>query len=987
MVVQAFDAGDGQSTQTTVSSRKYIDVIKSENDKRLYRYVILENDLRLLLVSDDTTEKSAVSVDIHAGHLLDPVEVPGIAHFCEHMLFLGTTKYPVENDFSDFLAKNGGHSNAYTNAEHTNYYFDVNSEQLPGAVDRFAQFFLCPLFDADSTDRELNAIDSEHQKNILLDMRRIYYINKVTSKPGHVYQKFGTGNLETLKTIPAEKNIDIRKLLLDFHSKYYSANIITVAAIGKDSLDNLEKLLAPLFSEVVNKNTSVPVYEEHPFGQNELGVAVHITSVKEMKKLKIYFPIPDTEEYYKEKPFHYISHLIGHEGKGSLLSLLKKKAWVNSLSAGPSQGGKGFAFFMIDLDLTEDGMKKVNEILGMVFQYINLLKQQPPKEWVFKEMKMLDEMRFRFKGKESPTSYASCLTKYMHCFPGEDVIYGPYVLDKFDPQLITDLLKKLHPENFRYVLATQTFDKKPDVKVKYYDAEYSIQPIDKHVIQQWINCGVHEELYLPDENLFVPNDLAIKVKKDDKEVKNVPTLLKDTELIRVWYKADDTFYLPKSCVNLMLYCPASNTSPYSLTQLATFIYLLKDELNEYAYDAELAGIDYSVCATNFGILIQISGYNDKQPILLAKILEKLISLDIKKERFLLALQKIEEVLRNSEVYQPYRQIRECSDQLLEERVWTDKEQLESLKDVTFEGLKLYMKEVLHNVYIECLICGNIALEECHQLVATLEKNLFEVNQSKQIFPLQHIYNREFRLPEGCSYLFEKRSSVHTISCVMVYLQVGLQEMAMNAMCELFASMFQEPCFDTLRTKEQLGYIVGGGIMRSTAVQGIKVIVQSDKSPAAVEERIDQFLASFEETLLSMDDAKFKSFIDALAVRKLEKPKRLKQEFLRYTSEIISKQYHFRRAAAEVEELRKLQKNDILHFYKKYISPLSKERKKLAVVVLGKDAKSLTEDELPVKKAWQVIDDIVPFKAQLEVYPLILPYNGVPLIATNTKSKL
>lgn len=67
MVVQEFDAGDGQSTQTPVTTRKYIDVIKSENDQRLYRYVILENDLRLLLVSDETTEKSAVSVDIHAG--------------------------------------------------------------------------------------------------------------------------------------------------------------------------------------------------------------------------------------------------------------------------------------------------------------------------------------------------------------------------------------------------------------------------------------------------------------------------------------------------------------------------------------------------------------------------------------------------------------------------------------------------------------------------------------------------------------------------------------------------------------------------------------------------------------------------------------------------------------------------------------------------------------------------------------------------------
>lgn len=50
--------------------------------------------MRVLLVSDPTTERSAASMSVGVGHMSDPDNVPGLAHFLEHMLFLGTEKYP-----------------------------------------------------------------------------------------------------------------------------------------------------------------------------------------------------------------------------------------------------------------------------------------------------------------------------------------------------------------------------------------------------------------------------------------------------------------------------------------------------------------------------------------------------------------------------------------------------------------------------------------------------------------------------------------------------------------------------------------------------------------------------------------------------------------------------------------------------------------------------------------------------------------------------
>lgn len=131
----------------------------------------------------------------------------------------------------------GGSSNAFTASDHTNYYFDVVPQQLPGALDRFAQFFLRPLFTESATDREVNAVDSEHVKNIPNDAWRLSQLEKSTCDPSHPYSKFGTGNIETLDTIPKEKGIQVREELLKFHKKWYSANLMSLAVLGQGELN------------------------------------------------------------------------------------------------------------------------------------------------------------------------------------------------------------------------------------------------------------------------------------------------------------------------------------------------------------------------------------------------------------------------------------------------------------------------------------------------------------------------------------------------------------------------------------------------------------------------------------------------------------------------------------------------------------------------------------------------------------------------------
>jgi len=61
---------------------------------------------------------------------------------------------------------------------------------------RFAKFFLEPLFTTTATEREISAVNSEHEKNVADDYWRLAQLEKNAAEPNHPYNKFGTGNFQ-----------------------------------------------------------------------------------------------------------------------------------------------------------------------------------------------------------------------------------------------------------------------------------------------------------------------------------------------------------------------------------------------------------------------------------------------------------------------------------------------------------------------------------------------------------------------------------------------------------------------------------------------------------------------------------------------------------------------------------------------------------------------------------------------------------------------
>ena len=108
-------------TETQSGNRSVIAIPdKHPLDETETKTFTLDNGLKVILVSNPKYNISAASMNVKVGSLSDPEDAQGLAHFLEHLLFLGTEKYPDVEDYKMYLSNNGGYSNAYTAEDHTN---------------------------------------------------------------------------------------------------------------------------------------------------------------------------------------------------------------------------------------------------------------------------------------------------------------------------------------------------------------------------------------------------------------------------------------------------------------------------------------------------------------------------------------------------------------------------------------------------------------------------------------------------------------------------------------------------------------------------------------------------------------------------------------------------------------------------------------------------------------------------------------------------
>ncbi|TGO62295.1 hypothetical protein BELL_1121g00020 [Botrytis elliptica] len=980
-------------------------------DDRSYRVIKLPNQLEVLLVHDAETDKASAAMDVNVGNFSDPEDFPGMAHAVEHLLFMGTKKYPVENAYSQYLSSHSGSSNAYTGATSTNYYFEVAAKSgedgdakdstpspLYGALDRFAQFFIDPLFLDSTLDRELKAVDSENKKNLQSDQWRLHQLDKSLSNPKHPYCHFSTGNLEVLKIQPESRGINVREKFMEFHEKHYSANRMKLVILGREPLDKLESWAADLFAGVRNKDLPQNRWEdEKPYGPDQLSTQCFAKPVMDSRTLDITIPFIDEELLFESQPSRYLTHLIGHEGPGSIMAYIKSKGWANALSAGvyaicPGTPG----LFSCQIRLTEDGLKNYKEVVKVFFQYIALLKDSPPQEWIFDEQKGLADVDFKFKQKTPASRFTSKISAVMQTpLPREWLLSGHSRLRKFDGEKISAGLNCLRADNFRMQISSQTFPGGWDSKEKWYGTEYKYEKIPADFLEEIKKAATSKkgerfpELHLPHVNQFIPTKLEVE-KKEVKTPAISPKLIRNDDSVRTWFKKDDTFWVPKA--NLFIQCrnPLPMATAENSLKARMYTDLVYDALEQYAYDAELAGLEYSVSSHSMGLEISVSGYNDKLPVLLEKVLTTMRDLEVKEDRFEIIKERLARGLKNWDFQQPYNQVGDYMRWLSSEKGYINEQYLAELPHVTVDDIQQFYPHLLRQMHIETFVHGNLYKEDALKLADLTESIL-----KPRVLPqTQWPIGRSLVFPPGANFVYHKtlKDPANVNHCIEYVLSVGDKAVRpQRAKTLLLDQMTHEPAFDQLRTKEQLGYVVFSGCSTTTTTIAYRFIIQSEKTPQYLEERIDSFLLGYSEILKNMSDSEFEGHKRSLITKRLEKLKNLDQESNRLWSHIDYEYFDFELVHHDAANVKALTKEDMIQFYNQFILPSSPLRSKLSihliaqgtslpeakpeeqtVLAINKDRKDAEDGEAIAVKAEgngtvpYVITDVRQFKGMLQV---------------------
>ena len=838
--------------------------VKGDSDARDYRYLQLDNGLRVLLVSDPSTDLAAASLDVHAGSGNDPVQRPGLAHFLEHMLFLGTAKYPEPDSYQRFIKDNAGSHNAYTSFEHTNYFFSVRPQALDEALDRFADFFIHPLLDEQYVEREKNAVESEYQARMKDELRRQLDVVRQLMNPDHPFSRFSIGSLETLSS----SEQPIRDDLLAFYRRYYVAGNMTLAVLGSQSLDQLEAQVRQRFSAIAGDGVvSAPQYDMPAFADGSLPQQVFIQPEQQLQELTLLFPVADMQRYYSAKPAQLLGHVLGHEGEGSLLSYLKAQGLASGLAAGLSWQYNGGAAFSIRITLTDSGLSRSEDVAEMVFQAIENLRSNGIPAWVFDDLAAIATLEFHYAEPDSPLGHVMRLANNLHSYPVRDVMQGDYLYRDFRPQLVRDLLGQLTVNNLLLIRTGEQFN--ATASSPYHFTPYHAEQLPARLRTRLMDAVSLSAIGPPAKNPFLPERLVLL---EPAASVPVPSLVVERDGEELWFKPLQRFRLPKAVNYFSLIRPDMGESARTAALLELYVAMLADSLNEWLYPAAMAGLEFQLYPHARGLTLKIGGFYDRQDELLARLVADIRDIQFSPQQFARVHEQQLREWHNADKIPPYQKALAALSVAMRPGVFSVAERLQAAQALTLDDVEAFAQAFWQSGYLRSLANGNMPQEQAermHGLFAALRTEALA-----QPAPLQ-----ARKLDVAQQQIIDSR---HSDAAYVLYWQAADNSLAGQAQWMMLGQALEADFFHQMRTEKQLGYAVFARYYPLFTVPGMVFVLQSPVADGVqLHGHVDDYLDHALQQLQQLPEEVFEQYRSSLIQSLAEEDKTLEQESDRY----------------------------------------------------------------------------------------------------------
>ena len=871
-------------------------VRSTPRDSKEYRYVELDNGLRVLLVSDAGTVQSAAALSVDVGAYHDPEGWDGLAHYLEHMLFLGTEKYPNADEYTRYLSQHGGIRNATTEYDKTNYFFAVDNDGFEGTLDRFAQFFIAPLFDEKYVQREKNAVHAEYSGRVNADGIRVVEVFENVINPLHPAAKFNAGNLDTLADKPGQT---AREVLIEFYERYYSADRMTLAMVSDKPLDELEEMARARFG-AVPKRTPAPEIEFPPlFAEGTLPKVVEIKPVLEQRSLTLTFPIGPMRDYHRENPLGFITTLFNTEVENSLQDRLKAKGWILGMGASAGTDYGGNSTLVIGANLTETGLLHQDEIIAALFDQIALVKEGGLEAWRYAEIKGVADMGFRYsEDSRAGVGLTVAFAKALHYVLPRDLLSSGF--GRYDAGLIAEVLQQLRPDNVVVTLVEPGVE--PDSTTEFYGAEYRAYRPSAERVARW-SVPQYTDLALPEKNPLIAQNFELeKIESLDEPVK-----LSDSGLVELWHLPNIEDGIPRTRIHLAIDRPDRPTVRETFI-LQLYFSMLAEQLQVLSQTVSRAGLIYNVGTGG----VVFAGYSEKLPVLADLVLSEVLKPSFTRQQFDSRMENFEQSARNYHKVDPTQGVSRGLGDLLNADSHSLEEQLEVVRSITLEEVLAAPEWIYGESKVQMLAAGNVTEKQAREFADRIVSTLGIDGTDREIpFGMRIVQVAE---SEDTHDVFVAELKHHD-TAVLRYYQGRDNSQRERIVLGFLGQMLHQEYFDELRTEQQLGYVVQASYSELDLMPGLVFVVQSPTADGnEIEAATDRFLPAFRESLAEKTAEDFDALKQAVLDQLALPPANFGEEVARFWADLRLGEVEFDSRQQAIEAVNAVGIEDVREAY-------------------------------------------------------------------------
>jgi insulysin len=905
---------------TEIQDQSELPILSPDLKERQTAKIILTNGLEVLIVSDPMADQSAATIAVNAGSWSDPVEYPGMAHFCEHMLFMGTEKYPDSNEFSTQVSNFNGQTNAFTATDKTVYMFSCLEKGFPELLDRFAHFFIDPLFNPAFISREMHAVDQEFALMKENDGWREYMVFKETGNPNHPNRLFSAGNSKTLSKIP-------QSALKKWHRENYGSNRMRLAVYSSMPLNQLKELVTSSFTDIPQALKNLPDFSSQLTSNEQRGHFISIEPIKTCHKLSLSWELPLNLANDPSKSADLIAYTLERGQEHNLLQYLKKEHLVDDLRIQVSRHeGKDHAFFDIEMMLSDQGMQTVDTVILSIFQGIQGVSKSGIPESLFQEKNTLAKLYYQYQTRTNAFQYISqigkaILNEDLATFPKNSILPSQY-----NPKAIEETFIALTPDQCIITLLApqkETLEKKE----QWLATPYSIKPISPELLGQLKVAKPHPDIRLPGPNPFVPKHLSTI---PDIDLGKEPTKIVNSPFGTAFYVRCSEYQTPESAIYLHIASPEITSSAKSQVLSSLYLDHLTDQINPLISLSTHARLYPQFDLNKQRLHLTLTGFSEKMPLLLQEIVRQMPLNPPTQEQFNLYVSRHIKDYENSLKMMPVKQAQELLATLIDQDKKTKQEHLEALREISFEDFACFHKKLFEKTYFEALFAGNISVKSAESCWLDI---VHALGQSPYP-PSEHLTGKALHLPsEDGPFLIAKETSSQGNAAILM-IDEGDFSLEKKAAQKILSAAIKEPFFDTLRTKQKTGYIAASSETEFEKRLYQYFLVQSNShQPEDLLHRFELFLEEFQEDFANIvPESRFETLKTSAITTLQTQCRNIKDKSALWDVLAFSEKGDFRLIEKRIESLQNLSYEQFRIFSQESLS--RSNRKRLAILYTG-----------------------------------------------------